>query len=752
MLKEKINLSYAAMLYDFEKILKRGGVDKSLTEFILSTENEYAEEIGNILKYSDKDALLNSNLPYDSLEYILYFAKSIATLSEGSEKDNEVSLEPLHSIFNKLNGNDKRGVYEENSIYPAQEEVKLSRSYYEDIVKNIEAEIRNFTGTGEDIQSLLTAMEKYTSGVPAGTDEKNRDISVFEHSKLIAAFANAIYDYLEQNNISDFKSLLTDEEYFTRKIFYLYSFDFSGIQNFIYTIVSNKALKTLRTRSFYLEIFMEDVIDTLLEELNLTRINLLYAGGGHCYLLFPNTEKTLECIEAHKNNVNKYLIDEYGIELYIAGGGSSCAPETFKEGGGEKYGDLFRNVSKALSDNKLNRYSAEDLINLNFKEAKNNERECNICHRTDRIHESEDGLICENCLDIQRFSREIIKAKCYVIEKAGANKPFASLPLPYGKRIVATSKEDLPEKMKEENFIRAYSKNDNEIASTIKLWVGDYAYDDKLEIFTEDSEGVNRLAVIRGDIDNLGQAFVKGFSKEYTSLTRNAVFSHSLSKFFKYEINNILEEGTFFLTDRDERARKALIVYSGGDDVFVLGAWNDILEFAVDLHNRFKAFSMGALTLSAGIGIYPERFSIKLMSEATGKLEDAAKSNKYMKDNVEMSKNSVCIFNEDLAFSWEDFIKNVLGEKFSVIKKRVTNLDDKGKVFLYRVLELFTKMDDKLNLARLAYTLARAEPKEEELRKIHQEFSKAVYKFAKSAKDRKEFIAAMHIFLYLERR
>lgn len=752
MLKKRINLSYAALLCDFEKILKRAGINKSLTEFILSTGNTYAAEIGDILKYAGKDDLLNSNLSKDSPRYILYFAKSIAALKESGENEGENLYAPLYSIFNKLNGNDKNGVYKENSIYPAQEEVKLSRSYYEDIVNKIEAEIKNFKGTSEDVQSLITAMEKYTWGVPVNTDSKDRDISVYEYSKLIAAFAMATYDYLEQNNISDFKSLLTDEEYFTRKIFYIYSFDFSGIQNFIYTIVSNKALKTLRTRSFYLEIFMEDVIDTLLKELNLTRINLLYAGGGHCYLLLSNTEKTLECIEAHKNVVNKYLIDEYGIELYIAGGGSSCAPETFKDGGGEKYGDLFRNVSKALSDNKLNRYSAEDLINLNFKEIKNNERECNICHRTDRIHESEDGMICENCLDIQRFSREIIKAKCYVIEKSGANKPFASLPLPYDKRIVAVSNSALSEKMEEENFIRAYSKNDNEVASAIKLWVGDYAYDDKLEIFTEDSEGAGRLAVIRGDIDNLGQAFVKGFTDEHTSLTRNAVFSHSLTKFFKYEINNILEEGNFFLTERDEKNRKALIVYSGGDDVFVLGAWDDILEFAVDLHERFKAFSMGALTLSAGIGIYPERFSIKLMSEATGRLEDAAKSNKYMKDSVEMSKNSVCIFNEDLAFSWEDFTQNVLGEKFSVIKKRITTLDDKGKVFLYRVLELFTKMDDKLNLARLAYTLAKVEPKEEQERKIHQEFSKAVYKYAKSAKDRKEFIAAMHVFLYLERR
>lgn len=511
MLKEKINLSYAAMLISFEKILKRAGIDKSVSEFILSTGNDMAADIGNILKYKEKGDILNSNLPEDSVEYILYFAHDLATVWEETKGDDIIEGQPLYSIFNKLNGNDKKGAYEESSIYPVEKEVKLSRSYYEDIVNNIANEIRKYKGTSEDIQSMLSAMEKYTSTVPATTDRKNRDISIFEHSKLTAAFANTIYDYLRQNNISEFKSLLTDEEYFTREIFYLYSFDFSGIQNFIYTIVSNKALKTLRTRSFYLEIFMEDVIDTLLEELNLTRINLLYAGGGHCYLLFSNTEKTLELIEAHKNNVNKYLIGEYGIDLYIAGGGSACAPETFKDGG-EKYGDLFRNVSQALSDNKLNRYTAEDLINLNFKEAKNNGRECNICHRTDHIHESEDGLICENCLDIQRFSREIIKSKCYVIEKTGPNKPFASLPLPHDKRIVAVSNEDLPEKMREESFVRAYSKNDNDVESTIKLWVGDYAYDDKLEIFTEGADGVDRLAVLRGDIDNLGQAFVKGFS------------------------------------------------------------------------------------------------------------------------------------------------------------------------------------------------------------------------------------------------
>ncbi|MFR8860553.1 MAG: hypothetical protein ACLVH0_00415 [Coprococcus eutactus] len=71
--------------------------------------------------------------------------------------------------------------------------------------------------------------------------------------------------------------------------FIIISMDLSGIQDFIYTIHSKDALKTLRARSFYLEIMMEHMIDTLLERLSLSRANLLYAGGGHCYMILPNT-------------------------------------------------------------------------------------------------------------------------------------------------------------------------------------------------------------------------------------------------------------------------------------------------------------------------------------------------------------------------------------------------------------------------------------------------------------------------------
>jgi CRISPR-associated protein Csm1 len=72
----------------------------------------------------------------------------------------------------------------------------------------------------------------------------------------------------------------------------MFSCDISGIQQFIYTISSEKALKALRSRSFYLEIMMENLIDEILEKIGLSRANLIYSGGGHCYILLPIRTKS----------------------------------------------------------------------------------------------------------------------------------------------------------------------------------------------------------------------------------------------------------------------------------------------------------------------------------------------------------------------------------------------------------------------------------------------------------------------------
>ena len=57
--------------------------------------------------------------------------------------------------------------------------------------------------------------------------------------------------------------------------------------------------------------------------------------------------------------------------------------------------------------------------------------------------------------------------------------------------------------------------------------------------------------------------------------------------FFKYYINKLCKN------------YNVVIVYSGGDDIFLVGSWNDVIKFAKDLRVNFDKYTCNKLTFSA---------------------------------------------------------------------------------------------------------------------------------------------------------
>ena len=227
------------------------------------------------------------------------------------------------------------------------------------------------------------------------------------------------------------------------------------------------------------------------------------------------------------------------------------------------------------------------------------------------------------------------------------------------------------------------------------------------------------------------------------TLSRTATFSRKLALFFKRHVNTLLENGNTFLVDGDDPARKATIVYSGGDDMFVIGAWDDILGFAVDLYDTLSRYSQGMLTISAGIGIYPEKYPIAAMARQTGALEDAAKARP--------GKNAITLFQEDNTYGWEEFINKVWFEKFELIRDFFQSMPDYGKSFLYRLLELMRSREEKINLARYAYLLARMQPSKEEPEErqtLYRDFSQKMYQWMQKEEDCRQAITAIYIYVY----
>ena len=116
------------------------------------------------------------------------------------------------------------------------------------------------------------------------------------------------------------------------------------------------------------------------------------------------------------------------------------------------------------------------------------------------------------------------------------------------------------------------------------------------------------------DVDDLGEAFISGFERphaattedqyKYVTISRTASFSRQMSRFFKYYINSILSRVT-------KDALSVTIVYSSGDDVFLVGAWDHILEAAMRIQEDFQTYTCHTLHLSAGILLKNAKYPIR---------------------------------------------------------------------------------------------------------------------------------------------
>lgn len=782
-----VKLVLGGLLHDVGKVIYRQGDDRrkhstSGYDFLKEEVNLSDSDVLDSVRYHHADTLRNADISKDSPAYIVYMADNIASAADRRKNDSEdsgfeISM-PLQSVFNILNHNNEEKYYEPKTLddrddinYPVSEKKKFDQSFYTKVKANLIDNLRGLEWSREYTNSLLEVLEANLSYVPSSTAKNEpADISLFDHMKLTAAAASCILEYLDEQKVTDYKEKLyvKGTEFYSEHSFLLYSMDISGIQDFIYTITSENALKTLRARSFYLEIMLEHIMDCLLNELNLSRANIIYSGGGHCYILMPNTKKAKTSVHQYMDMVNNWLLETFEISLYVSWGYAECSADMLKNNPEGSYEQIFRTVSQEISKRKNHRYTAKEIKYLNEKVYDNYVRECKVCKGIKKVNENG---ICPVCSAIERFSKNVLYEKFFTVT---LEKTDDALPLPGNYYLTSDNEESLKNKMRQDDtFVRAYSKNKMVTGRHIatKLWVGDYTDKSTFEEYAHDSEGIERIGVIRADVDNLGQAFVSGFENpenhnRYVTLSRTAALSRHLSLFFKRDINKILENGTYSIQGGKSKLRKAVICYSGGDDLFIVGAWNEIIELAVDIRRKFERYTQGTLTLSAGIGIYPEGYPI---SAIAGEVADMENSSKLLP-----GKNAVTIFPDggyydiidssgrklkvsDGTYTWQEFEDYVLEEKYKHIYTFFQVSEYRGKNFLYNLLELIRSRDEKINFARYVYTLSRLEPDRKaspEQRVAYQKFSSKMYEWYQgenSDEDCRHLKTAMTLYAYLTR-
>lgn len=147
--------------------------------------------------------------------------------------------------------------------------------------------------------------------------------------------------------------------------------------------------------------------------------------------------------------------------------------------------------------------------------------------------------------------------------------------------------------------------------------------------------GDKKLAALAIDVDNLSSLFKDKEKEQYKNNSEN------LTNFFENKLYNILNKAI--------QDQEIYPVYAGGDDCFLVGAWDKVLNAARIIHNHFENYKKAKFenTLSAGVVIVSPKFPMVRMAEEAENALSTAKNN---------GKNGICIFGEVL--SWKDFAKS----------------------------------------------------------------------------------------------
>jgi hypothetical protein len=136
----------------------------------------------------------------------------------------------------------------------------------------------------------------------------------------------------------------------------------------------------------------------------------------------------------------------------------------------------------------------------------------------------------------------------------------------------------------------------------------------QLEHLASCSEGSELIGALRMDADNIGKILQKGFYSAATIAFVSSL-SRNLNYFFKIYLNSMCQGR---VNNPDNRSW-VHVIYSGGDDLFVLGAWDHIADLSIKVGDAFSSYTSESidLGLSAGFTIHKPKYPVSKMAAAS---------------------------------------------------------------------------------------------------------------------------------------
>ncbi|MBF0239932.1 MAG: type III-A CRISPR-associated protein Cas10/Csm1 [SAR324 cluster bacterium] len=632
----------------------------------------------------------------------------------------------------------------------------------------------------EHISTIQQLMKKYCWSIPSSVFDL-MDISLYNHSHATAAIAGCLYAYAEKNKQWEYYQTIAEkdesrkalqQQYRSHQQFLLICGDVSGIQKFIYDIGAKGAAKQLKGRSFYIQIICELIANYLLDLMELESVNLLYSSGGKFYILAPNVFGD-RFFNQRDYEINDFLLTEFNGSLFFRLERESLSPNdlTAENNLPQIWERLARKVSlkdrQKFSSVILRQgssffydptSSAENLVTCSatFREFdwtkeiwyKEVENEWKKQHLTKPL--SGDQPICEVAYKQINLGKKLKSAVALLIrdknEQSGKDHSISVTFGDWKKEVVLLTQHDLNHPDYEGKKLIVLSpeywnlfQSGGVIPQQWSVYGGNHfpvnpAKPDEPLTYDQlagKSAGMNRLGVLRMDVDNLGKLFREGlmhyplnenkarklfgtdFKKQPYCLSRIIQFSNLLDLFFSGYLPQLLQLPLPDLIhdlrngNHETYGDNVQIVYSGGDDVFIVGSWDVLPFFAYEIYQSFQEYTghNPDFSLSAGISIHGGKYPIYKAAEFAGNAESAAKQSRRseqngkhlkteeMPDSGVLTKNSLTFLGKTM--TWETF--------GSLVKPRMEELvriesNEKRSALSKRLLQIYQLWENSQQL------------------------------------------------------